>query len=176
MWYPVEAFDDLTRSNLRDPSIGPRFALSISRYRNLPVSAITQSRIPANVLASDVLRQLRVLVVDDNEDAAEAMMLLLELYGHHATVVSDGISAVDAVRDGAFDLAMVDIGLPSIDGYEVARRIRKLPKSHKITLAALTGYGQDTDKRQALSAGFDEYLTKPLKIERLQELLSRLRR
>jgi CheY-like chemotaxis protein len=69
----------------------------------------------------------------------------------------------------------VDIGLPGIDGYEVARRIRLIPSAKAMLLVALTGYGQDSDKQRALSAGFDEHLTKPVKIERLQALLNRPR-
>ena len=90
------------------------------------------------------------------------------------TVVADGLAAIGAVRNAAFDIALVDIGLPGIDGYEVARRIRQIPNTKAMMLVALTGYGQDTDKQRALSAGFDEHLTKPVKIERLQALLSRL--
>ena len=120
-------------------------------------------------------RHLRVLVVEDNQDAAEALTMLLELYGHQIAVVSDGLAAIEAARNNVFDIALVDIGLPGIDGYEVARRIRLLPNAKAMTLVALTGYGQDADKQRAMSAGFDEHLTKPVKIERLQALLSRPR-
>ena len=67
-------------------------------------------------------------MVEDNQDAAEALTMLLELFGHEATVVSDGLKAIEAVRNAAFDIALVDIGLPGIDGYEVARRIRNDPE------------------------------------------------
>jgi CheY-like chemotaxis protein len=120
--------------------------------------------------------RLRIVVVEDNCDAAEALKMLLELYGHSPTVIADGLAAIDAVRDGAFEIGLVDIGLPGIDGYEVARRIREIPNAKTMTLVALTGYGQETDKQRALSAGFDEHLTKPVKIERLQAVLNRPRR
>jgi len=116
-----------------------------------------------------------VLVVEDNHDAAEALAMLLKLFEHQPTVVSDGPGAIDAVRNSSFDMALVDIGLPGIDGYEVARRIRMIPNARAMMLVALTGYGQDTDKQRARSAGFDEHLTKPVKVERLQELLNRPR-
>lgn len=119
--------------------------------------------------------RLRVLVVEDNRDAAEALTMLLELFGHDATAVSDGSRAIETVRNAAFDVALVDIGLPGIDGYEIARRIRTIPNAKAMTLVALTGYGQEADKQRALEAGFDEHLTKPVKIERLQALLSRPR-
>jgi len=97
------------------------------------------------------------------------------MFGHDATVASEGSKALETVRNGAFDIALVDIGLPGIDGYEVARRIRLIPNAKAMLLVALTGYGQDSDKQRALSAGFDEHLTKPVKIERLQALLNRPR-
>ncbi|MBF6568312.1 MAG: response regulator [Candidatus Binataceae bacterium] len=117
---------------------------------------------------------LQVLIVEDNDDAAEALRLLLELFGHSATVVGSGPAALDAVRTREYSAALVDIGLPGIDGYEVARQIRRLPNSEAIILAALTGYGQEADKRQALAAGFDEHITKPVTLERLQTFLSQI--
>jgi PAS domain S-box-containing protein len=123
--------------------------------------------------ASPVIAQVaRILIVEDNTDAAEALTMLLETFGHQTTVVNDGLAAVDAARDGDFDICLVDIGLPSIDGYEVARRIRTLPHGAAITLVALTGYGQEADKQQALSAGFDKHLTKPVNIDELRALLN----
>lgn len=115
---------------------------------------------------------LRVLVVEDNDDAAEALSMLLEVFGHQPTLVPDGLKAIEAVRDTEFDIALVDIGLPDIDGYEVARRIRKIPDAKAVTLVAMTGYGQESDKLRARSAGFNEHLTKPVKIELLRALLS----
>ena len=113
----------------------------------------------------------RILVVEDNSDAAEALTMLLETFGHQTTVVFDGAAAVEAVRNGNFALALIDIGLPGIDGYEVARQIRTLPNGTEITLVALTGYGQDSDKQAALDAGFDQHLTKPVNIDELRALL-----
>ena len=140
----------------------------------LPVSTISRPQTTATAGKAQARGHLRVLVVEDNHDAAEALTMLLELYGHFPTVVADGLAAIGAVRNAAFDIALVDIGLPGIDGYEVARRIRQIPNTKAMMLVALTGYGQDTDKKRALAAGFDEHLTKPVKIERLQALLSRL--
>jgi len=123
---------------------------------------------------TQTLASLRVLIVEDNDDAAEALRLLMELFGHVATVVANGPAAIDAVQNREYNAALVDIGLPGIDGYEVARQIRRLPNAGTIVLAALTGYGQDTDKRRAIAAGFDEHLTKPVTLERLQAFLSRV--
>jgi PAS domain S-box-containing protein len=141
---------------------------------HLPIAATARPPVSKKPTTKSSARgQLRVLVVEDNHDAAEALMMLLELYGHQVTVVSDGLAAIETTRSNSFDIALVDIGLPGIDGYEVARRIRMLPDAKTMTLVALTGYGQDTDKQRAMSAGFDEHLAKPVKIERLQALLNR---
>lgn len=142
---------------------------------HLMVAPNSRLQVTAAANKTQAQGQLRVVIVEDNHDAAEALTMLLELFGHRATVVSNGLEAIDAVRNGTFDIGLVDIGLPGIDGYEVARRIRMIPNAKTMTLVALTGYGQEADKQRALSAGFDEHLTKPVKIERLQALLSRSR-
>ena len=115
----------------------------------------------------------RVLIVEDNADAAESLMMVLELFGHQVTVAANGLEALDAMRTRGFDAALVDIGLPDIDGYEVARRIRALRTSKTVMLAALTGYGQREDKQKALSAGFDQHLMKPVDMSQLQAFLGR---
>jgi len=163
----VEMHGGTVQAHSAGPGMGSEFEV------HLPVSATSHPRATATAIDSKAPDKLRVVIVEDNYDAAEALTMLLELFGHQATIVSDGLAAIDAVRDGAFDFALVDIGLPGIDGYEVARRIRMLPNAKTMTLVALTGYGQETDKQRALSAGFDEHLTKPVKIERLQALLNR---
>ena len=152
---------------------GPAWAVN-SRF----ACRCRQSRVrqtTATAINSQAPGHFRVVIVEDNLDAAEALTMLLELFGHQLTVVADGLAAIEAVRNAAFDIALVDIGLPGIDGYEVARRIRMIPNAKTMMLVALTGYGQEADKQRALSAGFDEHLTKPVKIERLQALLSRPR-
>lgn len=140
----------------------------------LPILATIRPPVAAAERKTQAVEHLRVLVVEDNHDAAEALTMLLELFGHRVAVASDGLTAIEAVQKNVFDIALVDIGLPGIDGYEVARRIRMTPHAKTLMLIALTGYGQDADKQLALSAGFDEHLTKPVKIERLQALLNRV--
>ncbi|HTY54296.1 MAG TPA: ATP-binding protein, partial [Candidatus Binataceae bacterium] len=120
------------------------------------------------------LNRSRVLVVEDNYDAAESLKLVLQLYGHDVTLAANGLEAVDAMRVSDYDVALVDIGLPDIDGYEVARRIRALHKSKPMVLAALTGYGQQRDKQMALAAGFDHHFMKPVDIGELHAFLSTL--
>jgi two-component system CheB/CheR fusion protein len=98
--------------------------------------------------------------------------MLLEFLGHEVRIEATGASALEAIRTTDFQAVLVDIGLPDMDGYEVARQIRMLPGSRAKLLVALTGYGQEEDKRRALSAGFDQHLIKPVDVERLQNLLT----
>jgi len=114
----------------------------------------------------------RVLVVEDNRDAAESMQMLLELLGHQVQVAEDGFRALEILREESFHALIIDIGLPMMDGYALAGRIRALPNGRSMRLIALTGYGQDEDRRRALSAGFDQHLVKPVDIDRLQEILA----
>lgn len=119
-------------------------------------------------------RRARVLVVEDNVDAAESLGMLIELLGHEVRVVHNGPAALDAIRREPPEMALVDIGLPGMDGYEVARSIRACPRGAITVLVALTGYGRDEDKQQARAAGFDHHLTKPVDMDALRDLLGRL--
>lgn len=101
------------------------------------------------------------------------MEILLEVLGHAVQVVADGPAALEAVSAGDFDAVLVDIGLPGIDGYEVARRIRMLPNAETMLVAALTGYGLEEERQRARAAGFDLHLVKPVKIEYLESFLIR---
>ena len=103
----------------------------------------------------------RILVVDDNRDAATTTQSLLSLYGHAAEVAHDGIEALDAFARVDPDVVLLDIGLPGLDGYEVARRIRAQAK-RPVTLIAVTGWGQESDRRRSREAGFDAHLVKPV--------------
>jgi len=115
---------------------------------------------------------LRILVADDNKDAAESLMLLLQLAGHDVHIVFDGDAAVAAAARLRPDVALIDIGMPKRNGYEVARRIRDQPWGADVHLVALTGWGQQADKRQADEAGFDVHLVKPVAPEALDRLLA----
>lgn len=103
----------------------------------------------------------RILVVDDNVDSAESLALFLTLKGHEVRTAHDGQHAIEAVRTFAPAVVLLDIGLPGISGYEVARRLRDNPELRKTFLVALTGYGQAEDLRRAKEAGFDHHLVKP---------------
>ncbi len=114
----------------------------------------------------------RVLVVDDNVDAARSMAFLLQLWGNETAIAHDGPEALDQVRSFRPDVIFLDIGLPGIDGYEVARRIRSDSSLGKISLFAVTGYGAADDRNMAWEAGFDAHLVKPVKPEDVERLLA----
>ena len=117
---------------------------------------------------------LRVLVVEDNPDNAWGLASLVELWGHEPQVASDGESALGAFVEFEPQVVVADIGLPRIDGYELARRLRLLAAGspERCVFVALTGYGQPGDRRRALAAGFDHHLTKPVEPGSLEEILA----
>lgn len=116
---------------------------------------------------------LDVLIVEDDEDAAELMRALFAAVGHRTRVARDGISGLAEVLSQPPDVAFIDIGLPRMDGYEVARTIRRSDQGGNVFLVALTGYGRPEDRARALAAGFDVHLVKPLEIHRVTELMER---
>ncbi len=116
----------------------------------------------------------RVLVVDDNRDAAESMTVLLEIWGHEVRIANDGPGALALAAEYQPDIVLLDIGLPGMDGYEVAKRLRERPGSKRMILVAVTGYGQDEDRRRAYDMGFDYHLTKPVEPAKLEGLLASL--
>lgn len=118
---------------------------------------------------------LQVVVVDDNVDGAESMAELLQILGHHAVVAHTGPAGLEVVRSARPDLVLLDIGLPGMDGYEVARRLRSDPATRGVVLAAVSGYGQDNDRVRSRDAGFDHHFTKPLELNALQSLLRSVR-
>lgn len=118
----------------------------------------------------------RILLVDDSPDAVRTLELLLKRLGHEVRTAPDGPSALEAARDFRPDLVLLDIGLPGIDGYEVARRLRGDPEFASVAIVALSGYGQEDDRRRAREAGFDEHAVKPVDFDQLQDLLLLRRR
>jgi CheY-like chemotaxis protein len=120
---------------------------------------------------STARRCRRVLIVEDNQDAQDALRCLLELWGHEVTVAADGASGIQSALAGRPEVALVDLGLPTVDGYEVARQIRGALGDASPLLVALTGYGAAEQRAQALAAGFDLHLVKPVDPDRLATLL-----
>jgi CheY-like chemotaxis protein len=131
-----------------------------------PASA---SSTASDVPVMDIHR--RVLIADDNSDAATSLAMLLRFEGHEVKVVNNGRQALAAVAEEAPEFVLLDIGMPDIDGYEVARRLRQLTLPSKLTLIAVTGWGQESDKARAMAAGFDHHFTKPIEPDDLFALL-----
>jgi len=113
----------------------------------------------------------RVLVVDDNVDVADMIVMLLQLFGHEAKAAYFGQSALETANEYKPDVVLLDIGLPDMNGYEVARHLRKHPQTERVGLIAMTGYGQDTDRQLSREAGIDLHLVKPVDPQKLQGLL-----
>ena len=117
-------------------------------------------------------RPLRVLVVDDDRDTADSFATLLTMWGHDPLVAYRSVDALRLSRDMQPDAILLDLGLPDIDGYEVARRVRRQPGTAGVFLIALTGYGRTGDRRLSEGAGFDFHLVKPVELEELRALLA----
>ena len=114
---------------------------------------------------------MRVLVVDDNEDAADTLAMALELHGCEVRTAPTAARALEVLHDFVPAVALLDIGLPDMNGYELARRLRQLPAGAAVTLVATTGWGQQKDRERAFAAGFDHHLTKPIDVELLRSYL-----
>jgi PAS domain S-box-containing protein len=135
----------------------------------LPISAPPALEAPRPA-APPARSGCRILIAEDSADAAEMLRLMLTYMGHDVRVTSDGIQAVAMAKEFAPQIALLDIGMPRMDGYEAARRIREA-LGRAVILVALTGWGQDEDKRQSREAGFDHHFTKPVEPDVLQELI-----
>jgi PAS domain S-box-containing protein len=130
---------------------------------------VEKARVP--VAAPADARSLRILVVDDNVDAADSIAMLLSMEGHETRAVNTARAALLTVPEFKPEVVLLDIGLPEMDGYEVARRLRAQNGRHRMRLVAVTGYGQPADRRRAHAAGFDEHMVKPVEPTALQDFL-----
>jgi PAS domain S-box-containing protein len=143
---------------------------------SLPIASKAAPERPAEPRKSAVpAASQRVLVADDNGDAAESLARLLTLLGHEVVTAGDGLAALEALPGFRPGLVLLDLGMPRLDGYETARRMRLLEEGRGAFIVALTGWGQEEDRRRSRDAGFDEHLTKPVEVGALQELLVRAR-
>ncbi|MFL6708373.1 MAG: ATP-binding protein [Massilia sp.] len=128
---------------------------------------------PVHCVQPDGLPNIqRILVVDDNPDATDTMCAMLELHGHLTQAAHDGASACSAAAQFAPTVILLDIGLPDMNGYDVARRVRAAPGGGKVFMVAATGWGQQDDQQRAFDAGFDRHLTKPIDFAALQQVLA----
>ncbi len=114
----------------------------------------------------------RVLVVDDNEDAADSLATLLDVMGYEVRTAYDGPQAIEAADEFQPSVALLDIGLPRLSGYDIARHVRQ-KRGAEVLLVAITGWGQEDDRRRAREAGFDHHFTKPADFDQLLKLIDR---
>jgi CheY-like chemotaxis protein len=131
-----------------------------------------QAEQSATVKSSQSQPGLRILVVEDDEYGRSTLKRLLELDGHHVETAGDGLCGAETIEFQKPDVALVDIGLPVLDGYQVARRVRSSRENNDVYLIALTGFGRREDEELAAEAGFDAHLAKPLDYDALEQLLS----
>jgi CheY-like chemotaxis protein len=141
----------------------------------LPVTIRVEPESPTDLAATRptvASPGLRILIADDNADSVTTLSWSLEHSGHEVRTASDGIAAVQVAREFRPQLALLDIGMPRLNGYDAAREIRKM-LGDEVTLVAVTGWGQEEDKRRAREAGFDRHVTKPIDIETLDRMVAR---
>jgi CheY-like chemotaxis protein len=127
--------------------------------------AVTPRMMPAS-------QRRRVLVVDDNRDAAESLAALLTLLQHETRQVHDGAAAIAATQEFQPDVVFMDIGMPFMSGLEAARAIRRMPLARQPTIVALTGWSQDADRERSHEAGIDQHLVKPIELDALRRVLA----
>ncbi len=162
----VELHGGTVRAESAGPQKGSRFTIELPRAE-APENIVTATSLAVSPSGS----RLRVMVVDDNEDAAETLGDLLKLEGHEVAVETDPANALKRADDVAPDVYILDIGMPQMDGYELARRLRTTSTGRAAVLVAHTGYGQAEDMVKSRMAGFDHHLVKPLDVDKLWNLL-----
>jgi PAS domain S-box-containing protein len=147
---------------------GSEFTVRLPLVQNGQV----RTKSPANSSVDEALPRRKILIVEDNADAARALTLMLRMWDQDVSAVLDGPSALAEIPNQPPDIIFMDIGLPIMDGYEVARQIRRDPAARHVILIALSGYGRPEDRQRAMEAGFDFHLTKPVETEALHQLLA----
>jgi CheY-like chemotaxis protein len=151
--------------------LGSEFTITLALHSE---AAVEEEELEDLAEEPSLAHSLTILVVDDNRDAADSLAKLLRAWGHEVWTAYDGLQAMDVAREKRPLVALVDIALPKIDGYQVAKRLSRDQWGRTMTLIAVTGMGRDDDKERALAAGFDEHLTKPIDYEALRQILGKL--
>lgn len=172
----VKSLMELHRGSVKVYSAGQNMGSTFTLVFPKPQDeVVTSVRQPRQTVEQAISKPLRVLVVDDNQDAARMLVMYLDTKGHNASFVTTARAALTEAATGGFDVFLLDIGLPDIDGYELARQLRTLPATASAMLIAVTGYGQESDRRKALDAGFDYHFVKPVDIRALLEAFATYR-
>jgi CheY-like chemotaxis protein len=167
----VKRIIDLHGGTVKAASAGPGEGSEFTV--TLPVSQTTSPAMKSSVPShKETGPRRRILVVDDNVDAAMTISSLLKAWGHEVLSAYNGPSALETVRSFRPEFILLDIGLPGMSGYDVARLLRAEPSMQGAVIAALTGYGQESDRQRSLDAGFDYHLTKPADLGLLESLLT----
>jgi CheY-like chemotaxis protein len=166
----VELHGGTVRASSAGPGTGAEFRVELPIV-HAPTKA-AEEPVGDNVVRATAAR--KILVVDDNVDSADSTAVVLELDGCQVRVAYDGHAALNLAPVFQPDVILLDIGLPSLDGYQVAKQLRAAPKTRHCILVAVTGYGQPEDRRRALEAGFDHHLVKPIDLEALGRLIGSL--
>jgi PAS domain S-box-containing protein len=166
----VEMHDGSIEARSNGPDEGSEFVVRLPIFRQLPHEPTTT----IDGHRAIALSECRILVVDDNKDSADSLGMLLRLKGNDIRTAHDGLEAVEAAESFQPELVLLDIGLPKLNGYEVARRIRRQPWGQDAILVALTGWGQDEDRRRSQEAGFNFHIVKPVELADLEKLLAGL--
>jgi two-component system CheB/CheR fusion protein len=165
----VELHDGTVEAHSEGANHGSEFVIRLPVLQDVPKPGLPESTAQPP-LASEY--PLRILVVDDNVDAAESLGRLLKMMGHQAETLHTGSEALPAATTHQPDVMLLDIGLPGLTGYEVAQRLRETQGTESIILVAITGYGQDEDHQRSKRAGFDYHLVKPVDPQQLVQLLT----
>jgi two-component system CheB/CheR fusion protein len=163
----VELHGGTVEARSEGPGRGSEFSVRLP----LPQDALPERSKPRSERRRRAREARRILVVDDNADAGDSLALLLRRVGHEVEVSHDGTTAVELATVFRPEVVLLDIGLPGLDGYQVARALREREETREATLVGVSGYGQDEDRRRAREAGFDHYFTKPMDFGALQDLL-----
>jgi CheY-like chemotaxis protein len=167
----VEMHDGTVEARSEGPGRGSEFVV------RLPVLSAETPKAAAHATSAAKERAAvarRMLVVDDNVDSAESLTMLLQVSGHETHTAHDGLEALAAAERFRPEVVLLDIGLPNLNGYDAARRIREQPWGKDMVLIALTGWGQEADRRKSKDAGFDLHMVKPVDLDALMRLLASL--
>ena len=163
----VELHGGTVEARSEGPGQGSLFIIRLPTVSDEPLPARTGTTVRTP-------HHYKILVADDNVDSAESLAMMLEIMGHEVRAVHDGVQAVELAPEFQPDVIILDIGMPNLNGYEACRRIRNQSSSKSTTLVALTGWGQDEDKRRSHEAGFDHHLVKPVDLAELEKIFASL--
>ena len=165
----VELHGGSVTAESKGSGAGSTFTVMFPRHVELSSSTAPDRELS---LLPPPIKQLKIMVVDDNKDGALLLSLLLETSGYEILIEHDPYRALERIRNEMPDVCLLDIGLPDMDGNELAQHLRALPQTAGTLLIALTGYGQEEDRKATLAAGFDHHLVKPVDFKKLASILA----